>query len=91
MTASDGPSDREIDLATSDETVEELLSGGADIDELIAAGVLDTDEPASEADEEEGEIELEPLSLSEEEVMAWFNERRQRLEASGHRRVRIRI
>jgi len=86
MTASDGPSDREIVLATSDETVEELLSGGADIDELIAAGVLDDDEPASEDDEEEDEeIEFEPSTLTEEEVMARHNAHQEWLIANGHK------
>jgi len=85
MTASDGPSDREIDLATSDETVEELLSGGADIDGLIAAGVLDDDEPASQDDEEEDEeIEFEPTNLTAEEVWAKFQRHQEWLIANGH-------
>ena len=84
MTTPDDPSDREIYLATSDETVEELLSGGADIDELIAAGVLDDDEPASQEDKEEEEIKLEPSTLTEEEVLARHNAHQKWLIANGH-------
>ena len=43
-------------LRESDETVEELLSSGADIDDLIEAGIVD---------DEESDFELEPESLPE--------------------------
>lgn len=43
-------------LRESDETVEELLSSGADIDDLIEAGIVD---------DEELDSELEPESPSE--------------------------
>lgn len=95
MTTSDDPSDREIYLAklgSSDEEVEALLSGGADVDELIAAGVLDDDEPASEdTEEEEEEIEIEPSKLTEKEVLARHKAHQEWLTANGHdyRPVRI--
>jgi hypothetical protein len=87
MTTPDDPSDREIylaELGRSDEDVEALLSGGADIDELIAAGVLDDDEPASQEDKEEEEIKLEPSTLTEEEVLARHNAHQKWLIANGH-------
>ena len=87
MTSPDAPSDREIylaELGRSDEDVEALLSGGADIDELIAAGVLDDDEPASQEDKEEEEIKLEPSTLTEEEVLARHNAHQKWLIANGH-------
>jgi hypothetical protein len=89
MTTPDDPSDREIYLAqlgSSDEDVEALLSGGADIDELIAAGVLDDYEPASQDDDEEDEeIEFEPTNLTAEEVWAKFQRHQEWLIANGHK------
>jgi short-subunit dehydrogenase len=96
MTIPDEPSNREIDLAalgSSDESVEELLSGGADIDALIAAGVLDVDEPASE-DTEEGEeeaIDLSLITLTAEEAWAEFQQEQEWLIANGHKRPPVRI
>jgi hypothetical protein len=88
MTTSDHLSDREMRLAElggSDEDVEALLSGGADIDELIAAGVLDTDEPPlQDGDEEDAEIEFEPSTLTEEEARAWFAQQRDWFVANGY-------
>ena len=55
MTIPEDPSEREIFLAhlgTSDEDVESLMSGGADVDDLIAAGVLDATEPCPQEEEE---------------------------------------
>lgn len=55
------PTDREIylaGLANSDEDIESLLAGGADVDALIEAGVLD--------DGEEGTVESEEIELEEE-------------------------
>jgi hypothetical protein len=74
MTASDNLSDRDMhraELASSDEDVESLLSGGADISELIEAGVLDDDEPPLRDSDEEDE-EIAPADCTEEEAIAWL-------------------
>jgi hypothetical protein len=50
-------------LSHSDETIEELLSSGADIDDLIEAGVLDDDNdlfPEPESQFPESTIPLDP-------------------------------
>jgi hypothetical protein len=106
MTIPDEPSNREIDLAalgSSDESVEELLSGGADIDALIAAGVLDDREREAEVDEDEeaklnadveadmAQIEAEVSALSTEEVMAQIQASTEWFEANGHGSRPIRI
>jgi hypothetical protein len=93
MTIPDDVSNREMrlhELGSSDEDVEALLSGGADVDELIAAGVLDDDEPASQGDEEDEEVELEPSTLTEEEIRAWFDGWRKKMKAIGYRRTSTR-
>ncbi len=60
------PSQRELDLAElsgSDEDPGDLLSGGADVDDLIAAGVLDGGE-----NEREGWQDVEGVKLPEQPV-----------------------
>lgn len=88
MTASDNLSNRDMhltELASSDEDVESLLSGGADISELIEAGVLDDDEPPlRDSDEEDEEIELQPSTLTEEEALTWFAQQRDWFRTNGH-------
>jgi len=95
MTASDNLSDRDMhraELASSDEDVESLLSGGADISELIEAGVLDDDEPPlRDSDEEDEEIDLSPITLTAEEGWVEFQQEQKWLEANGHKRPRVDI
>lgn len=95
MTTPQEPSDRDLylaELSISDEDVGDLLSGGADIDELIAAGVLDDDEPASqESGEEEEEIDFPPTTLTAEEVWAKFQREQEWLIANGHKRQPVNI
>ena len=91
MTIPEDPSEREIFLAhlgTSDEDVESLMSGGADVDDLIAAGVLDDTEPCPQ---EEEEFVIEPSTLTAEEASAWFTQNRQWFDANvySHRPVEI--
>lgn len=70
------PTDREIylaGLAGSDEDVESLLAGGADVDTLIEAGVLNDGEEGTVASEEiEPEEEtleqVDQTPLSQEEI-----------------------
>jgi hypothetical protein len=95
MTASDNLSDRDMhraELASSDEDVESLLSGGADISELIEAGVLDDDEPPLLSKEEKARFEAEaeayisqPSDLSPEEIWAKHLRHQEWLEANGHK------
>jgi hypothetical protein len=91
MTNASDRDDYLAELAGSDEDVEALLSSGADVDQLIAAGVLDDDEPASQDDEEEEEIEFEPTNLTAEEVWAKFQRHQEWLIANGHKRSPVRI
>lgn len=80
------PSDRDVYLAAlgnSDEDVEALLSGGADIDELIAAGVLDDDKPSSQDDENEGN-EAESSTFPREEVLAEMAYEQKFIGSYGH-------
>ena len=87
MPAPQDPTDRELylaELGSRDEGVEALLSGGADIDDLIAAGVLSDDEPVFQ--EEEGdEVPIEPSTLTDDEIRAWLHQRNDWLVANGHR------
>lgn len=71
------PSDREIYLAqlsTSDESPEDLLSGGADIDDLIASGQLEIETEGwgwqTSAEVELSEEDMQPSSETEEEARA---------------------
>ena len=80
------PSERELylsELANSDENAEALLSGGADVDDLIAAGVLDDYEPniwgwraVRDVVLEEKSVDKTPMSLKEFEALMergnWF-------------------
>ncbi|NEQ48244.1 MAG: hypothetical protein F6K00_33800 [Leptolyngbya sp. SIOISBB] len=94
MTAADNLSERDVylaELGSSDEDVEALLSGGADVDELIAAGVLDDDEPALQNDGEEEEIDLSPITLNAEEAWAEFQREQAWLIANGHKRPPVQI
>ena len=50
-------------LRESDETVEELLSSGADIDDLIEAGIVDDEELDSELEPESPPEAIDPLPL----------------------------
>ena len=87
MTTPEDPSDREIFLAqlgTSDEDVESLMSGGADVDDLIAAGVLDDTESAPQEVDGEEAFVIEPSTLTEEEALAWFARQQEWLVANGH-------
>ena len=62
----DGPSQRELylaELSSSDEDPGDLLSGGADIGDLIAAGVLDDSD-----DVPEGWQDVEGVELPEQPV-----------------------
>lgn len=82
------PSQRELDLADlydSDEDVESLLSGGADVDDLIAAGALDggDDERAGWQVVEGVELPERPV-LTEVEVLAQIEERNKWLVAHGY-------
>jgi hypothetical protein len=55
-------------LRHSDETVEELLSGGADVDDLIAAGILEADDKTLSAAELDFSIDfsqIDPTLLSD--------------------------
>ena len=86
MTTPDHLSDREIylaELGSSDEDVEALLSGGADIDELIAAGVLNDNEPSSQDDEKEGN-EAESSTFTREEVLAEMASEQKFIGSHGH-------
>ena len=62
-------------------TLKHFLAGGADVDDLIAAGVLSDDEPVPQ---EEVEVEISPSTLSEEEVRNWFAQQREWFAANGH-------
>lgn len=87
MTIPDMPSDREMDLAafgTSGESVEELLAGGADVDELIAAGVLDDQELTSPDDDEAAAIEAEPSTFTREAVLAEMAHEQTFIGSYGH-------
>ena len=87
MTTPEDPSDREIFLAhlgTSDEDAESLLSSGADVDDLIAAGVLDDTESAPQEVDGEEAFVIEPSTLTEEEALAWFARQQEWLVANGH-------
>lgn len=87
MSTPQEPTNHEFYLAklnTSDEDLEALLSGGADVDNLIAAGVLSDDEPVFQ--EEEGdEVQIEPSTLTDDEIRAWLHQRNVWLVANGHR------
>ena len=50
-------------LRESDETVEELLSSGADIDDLIEAGIIDDEELDSELEPESPPEAITPWPL----------------------------
>ncbi|MBE9180253.1 hypothetical protein IQ268_16950 [Oculatella sp. LEGE 06141] len=81
------PTDRDhylSQLATSDEDVESLLSGGASVDDLCEAGILDDGQEWQDTEEDvpPQEEALDQPPLSPEEVQAlldrcdWFiNER----------------
>ena len=83
------PSQRELDLAElsgSDEDPGDLLSGGADIDDLIAAGVLDGGDDEREAWQDVESIELpEQPVLTETEALAQIKQRNEWLVAHGYR------
>jgi hypothetical protein len=51
-------------LRHSDETVEELLSGGADVDDLIAAGILEADDETLNAAEPDLPIDFSQFDPS---------------------------
>ena len=94
MTTPEDPSDREIFLAhlgTSDEDAESLLSSGADVDDLIAAGVLDDTESAPQEVDGEEAFVIEPSTLTAEEASAWFTQNRQWFDENvySHRPVEI--
>ncbi|MEM9137806.1 MAG: hypothetical protein AAGB01_10720 [Cyanobacteria bacterium P01_F01_bin.42] len=88
------PTDQELYLAqlnTSDEDLEALLSGGADTDDLIAAGVLSDDEPVSQEKEKEEDSEGESSPISEEELIAAIDSSQQWLINHRHYRSPVRI
>ncbi len=85
----DGPSQRELylaELSSSDEDPGDLLSGGADIGDLIAAGVLDDsdDVPEGWQDVEGVELPEQPV-LTEAEVVAKLDKDNDWLVAHGYR------
>lgn len=86
--SSNEPSQRELDLADiydSDEDVEALLSGGADVDDLIAAGALDggDDERAGWQDVEGVELPERPV-LTKAEARAQIKKGNEWLVAHGY-------
>lgn len=95
MTTPQEPSDRELylaELSTSDEDVGDLLSGGTDVDELIAAGVLDVDESAlQDGDREDEEIDLSPIVVPAAQAWAEFQREQEWLIANGHKRPSVQI
>lgn len=84
----DGPSQRELDLAElsgSDEDPGDLLSGGADVDDLIAAGVLNgsDDVPEGWQDVEGVELPDAPI-LTKAEILAQIKRDDEWLVAHGY-------
>ncbi|PZO58021.1 MAG: hypothetical protein DCF15_06055 [Phormidesmis priestleyi] len=83
------PSPRELDLAElsgSDEDPGDLLSGGADIDDLIAAGVLNGDDDEREVTQDLESVELpEQPVLTREEALAQIKQKNEWLIAHGYR------
>lgn len=87
------PSERELylsELANSDEDAEALLSGGADVDDLIAAGVVDDYEPDGWGWQTSQEVVLEEeptdqSPLTPEGVKALLDEENEWLVARGFR------
>ena len=82
-------------LATSDLSVEELLAGGADVDELVSAGVLEDDDQNTdfaEVDPEAGKYKGGPV-MSDEEFdtllnrVKWFASKRYLTENAPDRTV----
>ena len=81
------PTDQELYLAqlnTSDEGIEELLSGGADVDDMIASGAVEIETEGWGWQVEGAFIEVEPTTMTENEVMAELREEQEWLKANGH-------
>lgn len=82
------PSQRELNLAElsgSDEDPGDLLSGGADVDDLIAAGVLDGGENERQGWQDVEGVELpEQPVLTEAEALAQIKKDNEWLVANGY-------